>query len=99
VNCLGLCGVAISCFLNEYLICIGRLIFGIQIGVTMAMGPAMIGEIVPQNLLSIYGPFFSMMINFGITLANCFGLLVPTDDLSFETTGIWRWIFAFPAVS
>lgn len=63
--------------LNIWAIVIGRLVFGICTGVFMTVGPRMLDECVPFELIDAFGAYTNIYYNFGIMLCLLIGAGLP----------------------
>ena len=72
-NSIGFLGSILSVILNYHIIFLGRLLFGICVGVNMAICPKMIEETIPARLMDK---------GFGISTANGANLMLFVNLLS-----------------
>jgi MFS family permease len=99
-NFIAIIAVLSTLFLNVYLICLGRLVFGICGGIFGVALPRMIEETVPHQLLGPFGVITNLSVNTGGLIAIMMGLGLPDDpkDPVMKTTNFWRVIFGLPWV-
>jgi MFS family permease len=99
-NVLAILAVGLTLFLNVYLICLGRLLFGFCGGIFGVALPRMIEETVPQNLLGPFGIVTNLSVNTGGLVAILMGAGLPdsADTAAMKSTQFWRIIFGLPWV-
>ena len=97
-NFIAILGVLSTLFLNVYLICLGRLVFGICGGIFGVALPRMIEETVPTQLLGSFGVITNLSVNTGSLVAILMGLGLPEDTKGMQETNFWRVIFGLPWV-
>jgi MFS family permease len=100
-NILVIIGCALTCIQNEYVILIGRFIFGFAAGAFSVFVPSFINELSPTEMKGSLGSLTQILITLGIFLSNLFGLPLPEsikDPIAdnFINNNYWRIVNAIP---
>lgn len=81
---------------------LGRIMFGVAMGVSLVSLGKAINDTVPAQSQQIYGAFVNAGFGIGIFLSNLLGLLVPIDNgkdgdvQKMIDDQNWRIVFGFP---
>ena len=93
-NIIAILSTIMTLFLDYWLICAGRFIFGFSSGVLLAGAPKGVEETVPARLLDYgYGVSTNILINFAVMYSIVLGLGVPQEDSELATTNFWKIIY------
>ena len=100
-NILVIIGCSLTCIQNEYLILIGRFIFGFAAGAFSVFVPSFINELSPTEMKGSLGSLTQILITLGIFISNLFGLPLPEsikDPIAnnFINNNYWRIVNAIP---
>lgn len=92
-------GVATTMIFSFYFLIAGRLIMGMCVGAYATVSPLYLSEIAPPAISATIGVLNQLMSMTGTTIAYAMALMVPySEDPHAKTSGIWRVVFAFPAL-
>ena len=80
MNAVGAVGIVLTLIQNKYLLLLGRVIWGVAVGVQSVAMPKYLYEFVPNKAYSICIAAYSMSINVGNLFALMSGLIIPKDD-------------------
>ncbi|EGC37122.1 hypothetical protein DICPUDRAFT_30768 [Dictyostelium purpureum] len=69
-----------------------RIILGFGVGISSAVCPLMVAEVVPVEKRGAYGSIFQLFITIGLLWANVMGVLLM------RSANNWRWMFAIGSV-
>ena len=98
ISVVFICGTGATMVFNFYFLFFGRFVMGACIGAYATVSPLYISEIAPVSISGTLGVLNQFMAVTGILVAYSLSFLVPyPSDEAALTTGIWRFIFAFPA--
>lgn len=76
-NLVGMVGISITLIKSIYAFCVGRLIFGVCIGIWQTAGPTFLVMSIPSDLMVVFGPFINILINLGIFIASALAYVLP----------------------
>ena len=77
---IGIIGTAMCLVEEIWTLIVGRFIHGFAIAIYLGLGSRMVDETVPQHLLSSFGNYTNIMINFGLMLVMLSGAALPQGD-------------------
>ena len=95
---LGVMGTGITILpLNYERILLGRLLFGISVGLLSSIAPKMLEETIPNHLFDKLGAIFTTMQGFGVLIAVFSAEILPDDEDidGLEETTLWRVSFGY----
>jgi MFS family permease len=79
-NVIAMISTGMTLFLDVTMMCIGRLVFGICVGVFSAVGSIMLDETIPTSHTKLFGTATNVFLSSGVTLAMCLGAVLPDED-------------------
>lgn len=90
--------------LSLYLLLGGRVLYGISIGLIAVALPRYMDEMLPSNILSVYGGLYCFSFALATIIAYLLALALPPDKLDdgsknteeLKTNQFWKVIFALP---
>lgn len=86
-------------FFDFYCLLTARLLMGLCVGAYASVSPLFVTEIAPKQIAGPLGTANQMMAMLGVSVAYAIGFIVPlSDDPNALTTGMWRFVLAFPGV-
>jgi len=100
-NLIAILATSMTMVFNVFMICAGRLIFGVCCGIFTATGSKMLDETVPVSHIKLFGTATNIFLSAGVTTAMCLGIILPDED---DTAALkadevrWRMVYAFPAI-
>lgn len=86
-----------TAILSLPIILIGRVLFGIAVGINTAIASRYTEETVPFHLYEIYSPFNMIYYTFGVLIAFSLGFIIPDnkDEQGLMTDSRWRIIYVY----
>jgi len=93
-NMLAMIATTMTLVRNYYLMCTGRLLFGLCCGVIMFAGQKMLEETMHSSLVSWSGAVSMVFLFLGVLTQIAIGLMLPTDEQAQKDTQMWRIPFA-----
>lgn len=94
---IGAIGCLMTAVFNLSIILVGRVLFGIAVGINTAIGARYTEETVPAHLYEIYSPFNMIYYTVGVVLAFSLGFIIPSngDEQGLLTDTRWRIIYVY----
>ena len=97
---LGIIGTGITIYENVWAIIIGRLIYGLSVGIIAIAMPRLMEETVPSNLVGAYGGLYCLSFATATLLAYALAVFLPkdTETDALKETHITQVVFGLPIV-
>jgi len=93
-NLVGLFGSCIALYLNFWIMCVGRFIYGFSAGVIMCATPKMLEETIPANVAEKgFGTSTNILINVGNFLCMMLAAGMPEQSRDLQTSKFWMLEF------
>ena len=87
---VGIIGVALTLVANLAVVIVGRLLVGVNVGITTVVVSVYFAEIPPIQYVGRAGIGLSILASFGVLSAFALGLLIPEELAPGETSQAWR---------
>jgi MFS family permease len=93
-------GSGLSLVDNLYIISLGRLLYGVAIGIFSVCCPAFMNDLAPTELKGPLASITNIQMGLGMLAPFLFGLAIPEqkilDEDSLYVQEYWRVVWAFP---
>ena len=102
MNLLGMVGVGMTLIENFWMLILGRVVYGLAVGVESVCMPRYVEEYVPLRRYSLCIALYAFSINIGSTTAICSAFILPPDaDIQalMADEVAWRYILGLPLVT
>ena len=80
MNLVGMFGVTMTLYQDIYMLLLGRIIYGIAVGVQSVCMPRYLEEYVPISNYSLCIAIYAFSMNFGNLFSLCSAVWLPSDD-------------------
>ena len=101
MNLIGMVGVSMTLIENLWMLLIGRVIYGLAVGVESVCMPRYVEEYLPLHKYSLCIGIYAFSINIGSLFALTDAIILPKDtdtQALLDDEVLWRLIFGLPLV-